>query len=137
MKQKNKLTINKQKGFTLVEILAVLVILGILSAFSVTNYMDLQNQARIKSGQAAIAKTKIRLASGYVQYLLANKGVAPDNIAAICNLVNDASILPISGNGNVPLGNDYTATLKDNGFITITMVNGVATNAIIGTWAMP
>jgi len=57
--------------------------------------------------------------------LLANKGPAPAKITAICNLANDTSILPTNANADIPLGNDYTATLSD-GLITITKVNGTS-----------
>ncbi len=98
--------------------------------------MDLQNQARIKSGQSAISEAKTRLSTAYGQYLLANKGSAPANIAAICNLVNDTSILPANADGNIPLGNDFTANLKD-GLITVTIVNDASVSGVTGTWTMP
>ena len=98
--------------------------------------MDLQNQARIKSGNRAISEAMTRLSNAYGQYLLANQGSAPANIAAICNLVNDTSILPANADGNIPLGNDYTAKLKD-GLITVTMVDGVSVSGVTGTWTMP
>ena len=136
MIQRQGITANGQRGFTLIEIIAVLIILGILSAFAIPKYMDLQNQARIKSGQSAISEATTRLSTAYGQYLLANKGSAPANIAAICNLVNDTSILPANADGNIPLGNDFTANLKD-GLITVTIVNGVSVSGVTGTWTMP
>ncbi len=139
-RQENPL--KNQKGFTLIEIIAVLVILGILSAVAVPKYMDLQNQARIKSAQAAIAEVKARLSNGYGQYLLKNSGSAPTTIAALCgtNGINDATIMPTTGAGNVPMGNDYTVSTTVSGkvaTIKVTKVQGVATTVPDGTWTIP
>ena len=41
--------INNQKGFTLVEIIAVMVILGILSAVAVPRYVELESNAKQKA----------------------------------------------------------------------------------------
>ncbi len=38
-----------QHGFTLIEIIAVLVILGILAVVAIPKYLDMQNQAAINS----------------------------------------------------------------------------------------
>lgn len=139
-KRKNILT-NKQGGFTLIEIIAVLVILGILSAVAIPKYMDLQSQARIKSAQAAIAETKARLSTGYGLYLLAKNGTAPTTILEICAEVGDDDTLPEDAVGSVPMGDDYTVTLSFatvTATITVSEVQGATlATAVTDTWVIP
>lgn len=138
MKKKNHLLQGNQAGFTLVEIITVLVILGILAAIAAPKYSQLQNEARSKAADAAIAEAKSRLSNGYGQFLLANSGVAPADILAICTLVNDDAILPISAAGSIPMGDDYSVTLASTGVITVTQVQGVMLSpARISTWEIP
>ena len=50
-----------QDGFTLIEIVAVLVLLGILSAVAVPKFFDLQEEAETKAALSAAAEVQSRL----------------------------------------------------------------------------
>ena len=60
----------RQQGFTLVEIIAVLVILGVLAAVAVPKYIDLTKEAETKSVAAVKAELQSRANMFYAQYLL-------------------------------------------------------------------
>jgi prepilin-type N-terminal cleavage/methylation domain-containing protein len=69
--------LRNQRGFTLIEIIAVLVILGILAAVAVPKYLNMTEEARIKSAQLAVAEIKGRLNSAQAKYMVTNSGDAP------------------------------------------------------------
>jgi prepilin-type N-terminal cleavage/methylation domain-containing protein len=52
--------IRNQKGFTLIEIIAVLVILGILAAIAIPKYLDMRKEAVTKAASAATMELNAR-----------------------------------------------------------------------------
>jgi len=71
MKKKNML--KNEKGFTLIEIIAVLVIMGILAAVAIPKFFDLQTKAREKAVYTAMSELKVRVNQYFAQELLNGK----------------------------------------------------------------
>ncbi len=76
VKTKNmKPQLKKEAGFTLVEVIAVLVILGILAAVAIPKFFDMQNTAREKAIAGAIGELNGQVALSFAQNAL-NGGIA-------------------------------------------------------------
>lgn len=61
---------SSNRGFTLIEIVMVLVLLGILTAVAVPKYFDLQEEARQKAALTAIAEAQSRINATFSRQLL-------------------------------------------------------------------
>lgn len=65
--------LKKEEGFTLVEVIAVLVILGILAAVAIPKFFDMQDTARVKAVQGALGELNGQVALSYAQAALNNQ----------------------------------------------------------------
>jgi len=105
-----------EAGFTLLEIIAVLVIMSILAVVAVPKYFDLQEQAREKAMGTGIAEAVGRVNGYFAQQVLAN--IPPDSIVySTENLEADLGdfTLAASGDGVSAGGTDARIILTISG----------------------
>ena len=85
----------RQSGFTLIEIIAVLVVMGLLAAVAIPKYFDLQERARRKAIYTAVSEIKVRVNQHFASQLLEGRtaGQITYNSASIdTNLGEDFSV---------------------------------------------
>ena len=70
---------NRQSGFTLIELVVVITILGILAAFAIPRFTQLDGQARIAAVNALAGSLQSASALAHAQYLAS--GTAPAIVA--------------------------------------------------------
>ena len=130
---KGRHIIRNQQGFTLIEIIAVLILLGILAAVAVPKYMDLTDTAREKAAQGQIAEVKGRLSGGEASYMLKNNGTKPTGAQLLTEVTTTRCPTTATIEGDF----EYVcAAAGATVTVTVSQVQGKPITAQVGTYTI-
>lgn len=131
-----KKILGNDKGFTLIEIIAVLIILGILAAVAVPKYLDLQTEAKKRSADGQVAEMKSSLNLAYAKYYI-RVGSKPTGAQTITEMGQASGTAFTLGTSPDIWNITLTSASGDTVAITITDRGGDTGYNATGSWTVP
>jgi MSHA pilin protein MshA len=114
--QRIKPGIRNQHGFTLIEIVMVIVLLGVLAAIAIPKYIDLKLDAQNATADGIVASVSSSAAIGYAKSAIAGTATYPTITALNDTYLNVKNVQVWTYGGNAT---QFTADIKGKGY-TIT-----------------
>ncbi len=121
-----KRVMGKKDGFTLIEIIAVLLVLAVLAAVAVPRYLSLVDDARTRALDGALAAGYSQLSLTYAQLALSSATGTPPT----------ADALAAAATANPPEGDFTYGFAADGNDITVTVTDAEG-NSTDGEWTLP
>ncbi len=125
---------DKTSGFTMVEIVAVLVIIGIMVAVAAPRFVNMAEESRNKAAIAGVSECKATLSVAYAKAYLEQDGVEP-TVAQVMTAADLTDGQITFDGGDVRIAIAATATGVNITPISVKNVAVTSTNAYV--WTKP
>jgi prepilin-type N-terminal cleavage/methylation domain-containing protein len=127
--QKNKKS-RRQRGFTLIELISVIIILGILAAVIVPKYFDMTTKATEAAYRGALSEGMARFNMAYAQYIMTTNGKPTD----MSNLTG-TNLIGSDDATKVNIGDYDMSYVKSGTALTLKLMkNGSDLASTVVTW---
>ena len=123
------IVVGNQRGFTLIELIVVIVILGIMAAVAIPKFADIQTEARIAKMQGALGAIKGAAAIGHASWLAQG--------ASLNTITMEGTVIPMNFGYPDVGGDNVTNTATSAGASGIVLAANSLTdyNVVAGTTA--